>query len=90
MWPTHRPSPYDVSVGFSAVSDDRVREVFVTAHRTTTELDISARDLATIISIALQHGATIGELSGAVCRNEDDSPQGLAGAVLDAVSGRAA
>ncbi len=72
---------YAVMIGFD--HDGGTKEVFISCNKTTTAMDIAGRDLATLISIALQHGATIGELAGAVCRDDRGMPQGIAGAVLD-------
>lgn len=60
-------------------------EVFLTCNKTTTALAISGLEIATLISIALQHGASIKELAAAMPREKNGEPQGAAGAVLDAV-----
>jgi hypothetical protein len=74
---------YDVMVGFDEAACPK--EVFITANKLTTAMDIAARDIATLISIALQHGVTIHELAGAMTRGDAGEPQGAAGAVLDAI-----
>ncbi len=74
---------YDVMVGFDEAGTPK--EVFISANKPTTAMDVAARDTATLISIALQHGATIAELSAAMTRGDEGEPQGVAGAVLDAV-----
>jgi hypothetical protein len=73
--------PYDVTAGFDA--SGRIREVFISCRKTTTAMDIAARDVATLVSIALQHGASLQELAGSVTRGDKGEPQGIAGAVLD-------
>ena len=74
---------YDVMVGFDGASAPK--EVFISANKPTTAMDVAARDTATLISIALQHGATVAELAAAMTRGDKGEPQGVAGAVLDAV-----
>lgn len=77
---------YEVMVGFDGgISPGEVREVFVSCNKTTTAMDIAGRDIGTLISIALQCGARVEELAGAVCRDDQGKPQGIAGAVLDAI-----
>lgn len=81
-----KPTWYDVALGY-APGSDAPREVFISCNKVTTALDIAGRDIATLISIALQHGAGIAELAGAMTRDDKGAPQGVAGAVLDAVLG---
>lgn len=74
---------YDVMVGFEK---PRIpKEVFITCNKVTTAMDVAARDIATLISIALQHGAGVQELASAMTRDDDGAAQGVAGAVLDAI-----
>lgn len=80
------PIFYDVSLGYPP-GGNAPKEVFVSCNKVTTALDVAGRDCATLISIALQHGATVQELAGAMTRGDKGEPQGVAGAVLDAVIG---
>lgn len=73
---------YAVSVGFN---QGFVRELFISCNKLTTAMHTSGLEVATLISIALQHGASLEELAGAMPREEDGTAQGAAGAVLDAV-----
>ncbi|WP_089177122.1 hypothetical protein [Bosea sp. AS-1] len=73
---------YAVSIGFH---QGFVREVFISCNKLTTAMHTSGLEVATLISIALQHGASLEELAGAMPREEDGTAQGAAGAVLDAV-----
>lgn len=77
---------YDISAG---LHHGAIREVFVSCHKTTTAMDIAGRDIGTLISIALQYGATLDELAAAMCRDDQGKAQGIAGAVLDALKGDA-
>jgi len=74
---------YKVNVGRDSLG--AVREVFIGCNKLTTGNHIAGLELATLISIALQHGAGLAELAGAMPRESTGSPQGVAGAVLDAV-----
>jgi hypothetical protein len=58
-------------------------EVFVNSSDVNSVVDIAARDAATLISIALQHGATVDELASAMARGEQGEAHGMAGALLD-------
>ena len=72
---------YKVMAGFD--TSGAVKEVFITANKLTTAMDIAARDTATLISIALQHGVPLAELASAMTRGDQGEPQGVAGAALD-------
>lgn len=73
---------YDVTVGFDAGTP---REIFIGCNKLTTAMHTSGLEIATLVSIALQHGATLDELAAAMPRDDRNQPQGAAGAVLDAV-----
>lgn len=73
---------YDVAVGFD---DGTPRELFISCRKITTAMHHAGLEIATLISIALQHGADLQELAAAMPREEDGAPQGAAGAVLDSV-----
>jgi hypothetical protein len=77
---------YEVMLGFDGEpATGAPREVFISCNKLTSDLDLAARDVATAISIALQYGARVEELAAAVSRGDDGKPQGVAGAVLDAI-----
>ena len=80
----HKPTWYAVALGY-APDSAAPKEVFISCNKLTTALDIAGRDVATLISIGLQHGATVSELAAAMTRDDAGKPQGVAGAVLDAV-----
>jgi hypothetical protein len=73
---------YDVTFG---PDESEFKEVFVSCHKLTTEMDTAGRDIGKLISIALQHGAPAEALAAAMTRGPDGKAQGLAGFVLDAV-----
>jgi hypothetical protein len=72
-----------VSAGF--YPDGRIAEVFINGRKVGSEAAGIARDFAVVMSIALQHGATIDEIRHALTRNADGSPQTIAGTVADAL-----
>lgn len=74
---------YAVTIGLDA--DRAAKEVFISCNKVTTALDIAGRDIAILASIALQRGASLAELAGSISRDDNGAPQGVAGAVLDAV-----
>lgn len=65
----------DVQIGY--YDDGRIGEVFMTTRKSGSTLDKIIRDTALMVSIALQHGATLDELSKSACRKEDGSPDGI-------------
>lgn len=73
---------YAVTIGFD---EGQPRELFISCNKLTTSLAVAGLEIATLVSIALQHGANVQELAAALPREEDGAPQGAAGAVLDAV-----
>lgn len=101
--PVAHPTPgstveYTVKIGFN--EEGKPLELFINCNKLTTAMDTAGREIATLVSIALQHGATLEELAAAMPREEDPNdkfvakaqgrepnliPQGAAGAVLDAV-----
>jgi hypothetical protein len=76
---------YTITLGYDGVCDGQPHEVFVDCNKLTTDMDTAGRDLAVVLSIALQHGATIEELAKSITRDEDGNPCGIAGAILDAI-----
>lgn len=74
---------FTATIGF--YPDGRPAELFLNAHKQSTDIDHDARDLAILVSIALQHGARLPGLAKAMTRGADGRPQGLAGHALDAM-----
>jgi hypothetical protein len=71
------------SAGIGTFTDGRPAELFLNAAKSGTAIETYARDAAIIVSLALQHGCTVDTLRHAVTRNQDGSPSGPIGAVLD-------
>lgn len=74
---------YTVKIGFD--EEGQPKEIFLSCNKLTTALHIAGIEIATLVSIALQHGASLETLAAAMPREDDNRPQGAAGAVLDAV-----
>jgi hypothetical protein len=60
-------------------------EVFLEGGKNGTAIQAVARDTAVAASLALQHGTPIDVLRLALTRNDDDTPAGPLGALLDQV-----
>jgi hypothetical protein len=74
---------FTLSAGFYA--DGRTAEIFISANQTGSAIEAIARDAAIVTSIALQSGADLGVISGALTCNHDGGPATLLGAALDAI-----
>jgi hypothetical protein len=80
----HNGICYAVQVGF--YPDGRPGEVFMgMAKAAGTGMDVEARDIAILISLLLQHGATPATIAHALTRRADGGAEGLAGTVLAAL-----
>jgi hypothetical protein len=63
--------------------DGRLAEIFLTNGKCGSDSDVSARDVAVVASIALQHGVSVEVLRKALMRDSQGRPSGPLGAVLD-------
>lgn len=66
----------------SAVLGD-VKEVFLNSDKIDSDVDLTMRDAAVVISIALQYGIKASEMLHSVGRNADGKPSSPIGAILD-------
>ena len=87
-----RGSLYVLGVGFAA--DGKPYETFISVQPSSaskikvgSDTEQDARDIAILISLALQYGADPIVLKSAITRNERDEPAGIAGKVLDILCG---
>lgn len=60
-----------------------VTEVFINSSKIDSDVDLTARDAAILISIALQYGIPVDELAKSMGRNPDGLPSSPIGAILD-------
>ncbi len=74
---------YSVSIGF--YDDGEPGELFLSAGKSGTQLDVATRDSAVAVSLAMQYGCPPDVIAKACLRNEDSSPAGILGAALDRI-----
>jgi len=67
--------------------DGRAAEIFLSSKNIGSPLEAIARDAAVTVSIALQFGADLETIRGALTRDHDGGPATLLGAALDAIAG---
>jgi len=75
---------FTASIGRFA--DGRVAELFLTNHKSGNQSDTNARDAAIVLSFALQFGADIDAIRGALCRDSLGRANGPLGAALDVIA----
>jgi ribonucleoside-diphosphate reductase alpha chain len=67
--------------------DGRIAEVFISSSKPGSPIEAIARDAAVTVSIALQFGADLETIRGALTRDHDGGPATLLSAALDAIEG---
>lgn len=72
---------YKATVGF--YDDGRLGEVFLSAAKITTDMDVAARDAAILLSFALQYGVPPESMRSAMTRDPGGRPLGVVGTLLD-------
>ncbi len=77
----HWNQAFAVTVGF--YPDGQPGEVFVDARKTGGDVEAIARDAGVILSLCLQHGATVESIRHAVTRTANGAPASILGAVVD-------
>lgn len=77
----HRGIRYTFGIG--RYDDRKVAEVFVCAAKSGADAHLVAHDAAVTISLLLQHGCPIETIQHALGREEDGSPQGPFGVLVD-------
>ncbi len=73
--------PMTATIGY--FDDGRVAEIFIDPPKLSNDAANLARDIAVLISIALQHGVPVEEMRAAVGRTEEGEPHSIAGSALD-------
>ena len=61
-------------------------EIFISTNKIGTTVDALARDVAILMSLALQHGCTLTTMRDALTREADGAPSTIAGAVADTLT----
>lgn len=74
---------YHVTAGF--YDGGRLGEVFIATNQVGTSMEALARDVAILMSLALQYGCPIETIRGSLTREADGAASTIAGAVADAL-----
>ncbi len=72
---------YAVTIGFYV--DGSLGEVFISGGKSGEAIEAIARDGAVLLSLALQYGAQVEILAGAITRDGQGAPSSIIGAVVD-------
>ena len=81
----HAGVDFTVCRGF--YPDGRVAEIFLSSDKPGSPIEAIARDAAVTVSIALQFGADLGTIRGALTKDHDGSPATVLGTALDVLAG---
>lgn len=77
----HQGIRYDMQIGI--YEDGRVGEVFVQMEKAAGTLaDVNARDVAILISMAIQYGIPLDRIDKAMTKDSNGHPEGFGGAVI--------
>jgi hypothetical protein len=76
--------PVSVTVGY--YEDGAPGEIFVDAGKSGQDVQSTARDAAVVLSLALQHGATVATIKHAVTRSGNGEAASIVGAIIDQLS----
>jgi hypothetical protein len=82
----HAGLGFTMTAGF--YTDGRVAEIFLSSNKPGSPIEAIARDAAVTISIALQFGAELETIRGALTRDHDGGPATLLGGALGALLDR--
>jgi len=75
---------FAITLGYYA--DDALGEVFISGGKSAQEIEAISRDSAVLLSLALQHGASLSTIAGAITRDGAGAPSSIVGAVVDRLS----
>jgi len=76
---------YSMQIG--CYEDGRVGEVFLGMEKAAgTAMDVNARDMAVVMSMAIQHGVPIERMLKAVTKDSEGRSEGLMGHVLELIA----
>lgn len=78
---------YGVTAGY--YDDGSLGEVFITGGKSGQDVEAIARDGAVLMSLALQHGAILETLAGAITRDSRGAPSSVIGVVIDQLKSQA-
>ena len=72
---------FSVTTGY--YDDGTFGEVFITGGKSGEQVEAIARDGAVLLSLALQYGAPLETIAGALTRDPQGAPSTVVGAVVD-------
>jgi len=75
---------FDITASF--YPDGRTAEAFIAYPKVGSEVQALSRDGAIILSLALQYGCPLSDISHSLTRDESGGPASLLGAFLDVVA----
>jgi hypothetical protein len=79
-WGGYR-SAHFITCGY--YEDGRLGEVFIGSGKSGEQVEAIARDGAILLSLALQNGAHLSDISHAITRDSRNAPMTIVGAVVD-------
>lgn len=80
-------SAYHLTCGY--FDDRRLGEVFLSTNKIGSAAEAIARDIAILMSLALQHGCAMGTMRDALTREGNGTASTVAGAVADLLAPKA-
>jgi hypothetical protein len=80
-WPTNGSNFVHVSVGFAP--DGAIAEVFARAARPESGIDLVADDAGVLVSLLLQHGVRLRDITHSLGRLPDGNPASVVALVAD-------
>lgn len=80
---SHESIRYTAQV--SRYSDGALAEIFLDADKPGSPIDIMAKDMATLASLALQHGVPVGDVKAALSQELNGTMRGPLGVLLQMV-----
>ena len=78
------------TAGIGRFDNGALAEIFLSAHKHGTAVDLNARDTSIAASLLLQHGCQLDTLRQALTRNADGTAAGALAHVLDILAADAA
>lgn len=78
-----RHGNFEYTATFSYYPDMRIGEIFLSAAKSGTQLDVATRDAAILASFALQHGCPLETLRTAMTRDATGRAEGAMGTLFD-------
>jgi hypothetical protein len=72
---------YHLTIGY--YPDGKLGEVFISTNKIGSQSDALARDIAILMSLALQHGCAMETMRDALTREANGEPSTIAGSVAD-------